>query len=211
MDLARPFGVVTPTLDGDVLAALALVDTAFTVTQIHRVLPDYSADGVRRVLNRLTGQGIVTSERVGNTYLYRLNRSHLAAEPIAALARLRIRLLELIEEMLAAWEPAPVYGAIFGSAARGTMRTNSDIDLLLVRPDICDEARWGDLVITLTTNISEWTGNDTRVLEFTESEVRRSGPVEPVLADVRDHGLTVAGSAAWLVMALRPELPDATD
>lgn len=204
MDLARPLGVVTPTLDGDVLAALALVETAFTVGQLHRVLPEYSEDGIRRVLHRLTGQGIVTSDRAGNAYLYRLNRAHLAAEPIGALARLRATFLDLIEKMLATWDPAPVYGAVFGSAARSTMRAESDIDLLLVRPDTGDHAKWEDLVITLTASITEWTGNDTRVLEFTESEVRHAGREEPVLADVRDHGLTVAGSAAWLAQALKP-------
>lgn len=211
MDLARPLGVVTPTLDGDVLAAFALADTAFTVGQLHRILPEYSEDGIRRVLRRLTGQGIVSSERVGKTYLYRFNRAHLAAEPIAALAKLRGRLLGLIEKVLAAWEPAPVYGAVFGSAARSAMRVDSDIDLLLVRPDSCDRARWDDLVVTLTANITEWTGNDTRVLEFAESEVH-AGKQEPVLADVRDHGLTVAGSAAWLAQALGPGEPaSATD
>jgi predicted nucleotidyltransferase len=204
MDLARPLGVVTPTLDGDVLAALALADAAFTAGQLHRILPQHSEDGIRRVLHRLTAQGIVSSERIGGAYLYRLNRAHLAAEPITALARLRARFLDLIEKMLAAWDPAPVYGAVFGSAARSTMRADSDIDVLLVRPDSCDRARWEDLVVTLAASISEWTGNDARVLEFSESEVRRAGRDEPALADVRDHGLTVAGSAAWLAQVLGP-------
>lgn len=205
MDLARPLGVVTPTLDGDVLAALALADTAFTAGQLRRVLPQHSEDGIRRVLNRLTGQGIVFADRVGSAYLYRLNRAHLAAGPITALARLRARFLDLIETMLAAWDPAPVYGAVFGSAARSTMRVDSDIDVLLIRPDTCDRARWEDLVVTLAANITEWTGNDARVLEYTESEVRHAGREEPVLADVRDHGLTVAGSAAWLAQVLEPK------
>ena len=212
MDLARPLGVVTPTLDGDVLMALALVDTAFTAGQLHRVLPQHSEDGLRRVLHRLTEQGIVSSDRAGNAYLYRLNRAHLAAEPITALAKLRARLLDLIEMMLAGWEPAPVYGAVFGSAARSTMRVDSDIDVLLIRPDVCDRVRWDDLVVALAENISEWTGNDARVLEFAESELRQVGRDEPVLADVRDHGLTVAGSAAWLAQALLPQEPaDAAD
>jgi hypothetical protein len=84
------------------------------------------------------------------------------------------------------------------------MRADSDIDVLLVRPDSCDRARWEDLVVTLAASISEWTGNDARVLEFSESEVRRAGRDEPALADVRDHGLTVAGSAAWLAQVLGP-------
>jgi predicted nucleotidyltransferase len=207
VDLAHPLAVVTSTLDGDVLAALALADVSFTPGQLHRILSLHSEDGIRRVLHRLTGQGIVVSERVGHAFTYRLNRRHLAAEAIIALARLRGTLLKEIEQALAAWEPRPVYGALFGSAARGEMRADSDIDLLLIRPDTCDGERWDELVNGLTADITEWTGNDTRVLEFTESEVRKAGTVEPVLRDVRSHGLTVAGSSAWFARALRRKDP----
>jgi predicted nucleotidyltransferase len=207
MDLAHPLSVVTPTLDGDVLAALALADTSFSPGQLHRILARHSEDGVRRVLQRLAGQGIVSAEHVGRAYTYRLNRGHLAAEPIAALARMRQTFLDRIEQALARWDPGPVYAAIFGSAARGEMHPGSDIDLLLVRPDECEPGQWDDLVTALTADIAEWTGNDVRVLEFSESEVRRFGTAEPVLADVRDHGLTTAGSSAWLAGILRRREP----
>lgn len=212
MDLAHPFAVVTPTLDGDVLAALALADISFTPGQLHRILSLHSEDGIRRVLHRLTGQGVVVSERVGHAFTYRLNRRHLAAEAIISLARLRGTLLDRIEQALTGWESRPVYGAVFGSAARGEMRADSDIDLLLVRPDSCDRERWDELVSGLTADIAEWTGNDTQVLEFSESEVSKAGTAEPVLRDVRNHGLTVAGSSAWLTRALRRKDPThATD
>jgi hypothetical protein len=197
VDLSHPLRVITPTLDGDVLAVLALADSTFTSGQLHRVLPQYSADGIRKVLRRLTGQGIVLADRAGNSYLFRLNRSHLAAGPIRALAELRKMLLARIEQALATWNPTPVYAAVFGSAARGDMRADSDIDLLLIRPDDCDRPRWDESVADLTTTVVSWTGNDTRVLEFSESEIRQFGKDEKVLADVRDQGLTVAGSSAW--------------
>ena len=208
MDLAHPLGVVTPTLDGDILAALALVDAAFTPGQLHRILAQYSEDGIRRTLTRLSSQGIVSVERAGNAYLYRLSRAHLAAEPILALAQMRQTLLTRLEHRLDSWIPAPVYGAIFGSAARGTMRTDSDIDLLLVRPEQCDRDRWDDLVALLTADVAAWTGNDTRVLELSESEVLSTGPEESVLSDVVAHGLTVAGPPAWLRRALHPKEPE---
>lgn len=208
MDLAHPLAVVTPTLDGDILAALALVDAAFTPGQLNRTLARYSQDGIRRALSRLSSQGIVSVERTGNAYMYRLSRSHLAAEPIRALAQMRQTLLARLEHRLESWIPAPVYGAIFGSAARGTMRTESDIDLLLVRPDECDRERWDGLVAHLAADVTAWTGNDTRVLELSESEVLGAGGDESVLRDVADHGLTVAGSAAWLHRALRRTDPD---
>lgn len=207
MDLAHPLAVVTPTLDGDILAVLALVDVAFTPGQLHRMMSRHSEDGIRRALRRLTGQGIVSAERAGTAYLYRLSSAHLAAEPVRALAQMRQTLLARLEDRLENWSPAPVYGAVFGSAARGSMRTDSDIDLLLVRPDECDRERWDDLVALLTADVTAWTGNDTRVLELSESEVLRLGPQDAVLSDVIAHGLTVAGKPAWLRRALRMTEP----
>jgi predicted nucleotidyltransferase len=207
VDLAHPLAVVTPSLDGDILAALALVDVAFTPGQLHRMLAQHSEDGIRRALRRLAGQGIVSGERAGNAYLYRLSGAHLATEPIRALARMRQTLLDRLEMRLETWVPAPVYGAMFGSAARGGMRTDSDIDLLLVRPDGCNRERWDDSVAQLSADVTAWTGNDTQVLEFSESEVLRHGPQEPVLRDVVDHGLTVAGTADWLRRTLRAKEP----
>jgi predicted nucleotidyltransferase len=203
MELNRPLATVTPTLDGDVLAVLAGQEADFTTGQLHRVLGRYSEEGIRKVLQRLTGQGVVRADRVGNAFTYRFNRDHLAAEHIAALAGLRGKLLARIEAALDSWKPKPKYGAVFGSAARGSMTVESDIDLLLVRPDGVDEDRWALQVDGLAADVSRWTGNDARVLEFTAAEVASRGRDEPVLADVLRDGLTVAGRHSWLAGQVR--------
>ncbi|WP_370944129.1 nucleotidyltransferase domain-containing protein [Amycolatopsis sp. cg5] len=202
MQLNRPFSTVTPTLDGDVLRVLAGHDAAFTTGRVHRVLDSHSIEGVRKVLQRLNGQGVVRSERVGNTYTYRLNRDHLAAEHIIGLARLRETLLERIAKRLGEWAFPPVYAAVFGSAATGSMSVESDLDLLLIRPRATDADEWAAQVEALVTDATNWVGNDTRVLEFTDAEVEATGRDEPVLGDVLANGLTVAGDRAWLLKQL---------
>ncbi|MBE1498715.1 putative nucleotidyltransferase [Amycolatopsis lexingtonensis] len=203
MELNRPLATVTPTLDGDVLAVLAGFDGTFTTGQLHRVLGRHSEEGIRKVLQRLVRQGVVHADRVGNAFAYRFNRDHLAAEHIAGLAGLRAKLLDRIETTLTAWKPRPRYAAVFGSAARGSMTAESDIDLLLVRPDDADEDRWGLQVDGLAADVSRWTGNDARILEFTVAEVAARGRDEPVLSDVVRDGLTVAGRHAWLAGQIR--------
>ena len=198
--------MLTPTLDGDVLTALARADASFTPGQLHRMLPKASEDGVRRVLRRLTGQGVVTAERVGNAYTYRLNREHLAAEHVVALANLMSHFLARLTERLEGWDPQPVYAAVFGSAARGGMRVDSDIDLLLVRPEGADDDAWDEQAQALTADMTRWTGNDARALVLDEDEM---GPNEPVLHEVLTHGLTVAGSRAWLARRTRTVAADA--
>jgi hypothetical protein len=202
MELNRPLATVTPTLDGDVLAVLAQQEVTFTTGQLHRVLNRYSEEGIRKVLRRLARQGVVHSERVGNAYSYRLNREHLAAGPIIELSRLAHTLLQRLEDRLAGWAFPPTYAAVFGSAARGTMTEDSDLDLLLVRADDTPVDIWDEQVGELIADVTRWTGNDTRPLEYTVSELT-AARAEPVLRDVQKEGLTVAGRRAWLSRHLR--------
>lgn len=202
MQLNRPFATVTPTLDGDVLTILATHDATFTTGQIHRILDGFSEEGIRKVLARLVLQGVVLADRVGNAFMYRLNSEHLAAEPIKALARLTNTFFSRLEQHLDEWDEPPVYAAVFGSAATGRMTLHSDVDIFLVRGRDATESSWSRSVRELTTAVTGWTGNDARVVEFTIDELRRSG-AEPMVRDVVEHGLTVAGSRAWLVKQLR--------
>jgi len=203
MELQRPMATVTPTLDGDVLAVLALHDVAFTTGQLHQMLTRHSESGIRKVLQRLVEQGVVLSDRVGNAFAYRLNHDHLAAAHILGLARLQETLLRRIEDRLASWAPPPPYAAVFGSAARGAMSPGSDLDLLLIRPNGVDSDIWEAQANDLAADVTHWIGNDTRILEFTAADLAARGRDEPVLRAVLDDGLTVAGTHAWLNKQLR--------
>lgn len=198
MQIQRPFAVLTPTVDGDVLAALVAVDAWMTTGQLHRVIADRSQQGIRLTLQRLNIQGIVESERVGQTMRYRFNREHLAAPAVIALANQRTQLLQRTEEELDGWSIPPVYAAIFGSAGRGQMRADSDIDIFVVRPANVDERMWDGQIGELARKVSRWTGNDGRILELSEQEMAASADSDPVLRSIADDGLTVFGKPTWL-------------
>jgi predicted nucleotidyltransferase len=207
VELHHPLAVITPTVDGDVLAVLARAEAAFTGREVHRLVGRYSEAGVRNALSRLVDQGVVLVERVGPSYAYRLNRDHLAAPHIIALAGLRGELLARLRSRLAQWDPPPVFAALFGSAARGDMRTGSDIDLLIVRSDDIeiDDERWADQVDALVSDVSRWTGNDTRPLEMSDTEARRAlRRREPVLEDVQREGLHLFGPPDYLRTSRHP-------
>ncbi len=133
MLLHRPLMAVTPTIDGDVLTVLARADATFTAPKVQRLLERHSVPGVRKVLNRLVEQGIVNADQAGRTLTYRLNRDHLAAAPIIELAHLDDALIERIRTAVATWDQAPLLVMLFGSAATGRMRIDSDIDVFVVR------------------------------------------------------------------------------
>ncbi len=199
MDLSRPLSVVTPTLDGDVLAVLAGAEQAFSAAQVHRLAGRASEQGVRKALARLERQGIVIEEPAGATRLYRLNRAHLAAPYIQALAGLRESLVAGLRTLVGAWIVAPVYAAIFGSFARRQGGPQSDLDLFVVRPQEIDEddPRWRRQIDALMTAATAWTGNDARVLEYDVGEVQaRVSLGDEVLDAVRREGIELAGADA---------------
>lgn len=199
MRLQHPFEAATTSVDGDCLAVLARADHEYTVSRLLPLLGrTRSLTGVRNALDRLADQGVVNVRRVGNVNSYSLNREHLLAQAIIEIATARARLVERISAEVERWQVPPVYGALFGSAARGEMRTESDIDLLLVHPDEADIEVWTDQIGRLQRLVASWTGNDTRVLAFSEQEARQHGANDPVLREIASEGTVVIGSSGWL-------------
>ena len=202
VDLQHPLRVITPTVDGDVLAALARAESQFTAPQLHRLIGEHSESGVRKALKRLERQGIVTATRAGQAWIYELNREHLAAEHIVALTRLRQSLIEAVGDAISRWSVKPQYAALFGSAAKGGMRVFSDIDILVVRPDAtdADDAAWRHDLDGLASSVASWTGNDAQILEFSAGEVAtaRRKKSERVLRDIAVDGITLFGPDRYL-------------
>lgn len=197
MLLQAPLRVVTPTVDGDVLAVLARADDWFTVARLRQVIGSWSAEGIRKALRRLEGEGIVETQHAGRALLYRLNRDHLAAGPVVALAHLREAFVDRLRSHLLGWPEPPAYAALFGSAARGDMSAGSDIDVFLLRGDGRGDG-WEERVAALGLLASRWTGADVRVLEFGEAEVRGAVRAEPVLRDIVAEGVVILGEPARL-------------
>ncbi len=206
MDLGHPFKVISSSVDGSVLTVLAKADEAFTPPRVHELAGQYSEDGIRKALERLTRQGIVISNRVGNATNYRLNRCHLAAEPIIAIANLRGQFITQLQDEIRSWNPPPPYAALFGSAARSAMRVDSDIDIFIVRPDAIevDDSQWMKQTETLTVNAYTWTGNNVHILEFSESETADNLAMDdPVLTDIATEGITLSGPRRYLTSRKR--------
>ena len=199
MQLERPFALITPTLDGDVLAVLAGADAEFTAPQVHALVGEHSVEGVRKALQRLSEQGIVTASRPSHAVLYRLNRDHLAAPLILGLSQLRETLLAGLGNVFLSWRPQPVFAAVFGSAATRRMRADSDIDIdidiFVVRPEAvaADDPSWGGQLRELERLVTRWTGNDARVLEYAAADLDDDRD-DPVVDDIRRDGITLAGS-----------------
>ena len=164
---------MTGTLDGPVLAVLAGSGKPLTVGEVAALTPRGSEVGVRKSLGRLVEQGIVRATEMGRNRVHELNRDHVAAPIAEALAGLRLTLWKKFRGTLGAWDPKPVYGYVFGSAARGDGDASSDIDLLLVvagQLTARQAAKWDRQVAKLHDLVPAWTGNTLQVVEMSVLE-----------------------------------------
>lgn len=169
MDLAMPLAVVTPTLDAAVLHALAATTARASGARVHQMAGTGSPDGVRRVLARLVGQGIVLAEEHPNATLYLLNRDHVAADAIVALTRIRATIIDRITDALSSWTPEPVHASLFGSFARGEATTASDIDILVVTgpAGAAGQDVRENQIDRLSADVLRWTGNRGHIVDAT--------------------------------------------
>jgi predicted nucleotidyltransferase len=196
MDLSFPYTAALPRTDGQVLSVLAGTTAPLGGREVAR-LAGVSQNGAWRALRRLVEQGVVIEQPAGGrSLLYTLNRDHLAAEAIITLTRLRSILAERIKEQVASWEVQPIHASMFGSAARGNGDTESDIDILVIRPKEIEEEdeRWRSQINSLAANVHSWTGNHAGIAETSERDLarlRRERP--PVIKDVETDGLTLMG------------------
>lgn len=199
VNLSHPFTTVCPGARGGILAALARTEKPLTGRTVASLTqPHASLRTVQVTLEDLVLNGVVLREHVGRAHLYTLNRNHLAAPAVLALANLRHELQARMQTEVSTWVVAPYATWMFGSAARGDAEVDSDIDLLIVRPDRVDDGDqpWLQQVATLSEHLHEWTGNSCEVLELSASELNAAiDRGDRLIADLRRDAVHVTGRA----------------
>lgn len=127
------------------LAVLAETTAELNLGTLAR-LAGVSVAQASRVMPRLVELGIVERREVPPSSQFRLVRENVAARAIIALARARDSALDLLGGVSADLPRPPVSLVVFGSFARGEADEQSDIDVIVVRPDDVDtdDVGWVD-------------------------------------------------------------------
>ncbi|MDG6347788.1 nucleotidyltransferase domain-containing protein [Luteimonas sp. 8-5] len=87
---------------------------------------------VQREIARLAGSGLLRIEQVGKQKRYRANPDSPIHDELVAIVRKTFGLAAPLREALAPFADRIDAAFVFGSVAKGTDRTGSDIDLMLV-------------------------------------------------------------------------------
>jgi predicted nucleotidyltransferase len=197
MDLGSPVLDVAPAVRGSLLQALARLEQPVTRRKLAAVA-GVAPGNASAVIEDLVRSGLVSETIAGRSSMVVLNRSHLAAGPVLALAGLRGELIRRLRERLAAWPDLD--GAwLFGSVARGDADNDSDVDLLIVADDL-QSPELHERLSRLQVDVRSWTGNDLQLVEHSRASWRKLvRDKNPLVQQIRLDGIALAGDTASLV------------
>jgi predicted nucleotidyltransferase len=125
-------------------------------------------ESVHRAIRRALAAGLVTRRRVGNQFVYRAGlESPIRADVTALMAKTHGIQRQLTEALTRTGTPQVEAAFLFGSAARGSSRGESDIDLLVLgsatRMDVARSLR----------EVQERVGRRINAIAYTRAEVVR--------------------------------------
>jgi predicted nucleotidyltransferase len=208
MNMGHPITSIASPLAGRVLEVVSGTTRPLAGREIHKIVGEGSNSGVWKVLNRLEEQGILLADRRSHATYYIANRDHLAWPSIEAIVRLRDELTARLTAEIDGWAVAPLHASIFGSTARGDADVDSDVDLLLVRPeDLAPNTLedWEEQLASVRDAVRRWTGNPCQTFVATPSRlaehVRAKDPL--VRGWLHDDVLLAGESIVGLIEAVR--------
>ncbi len=120
-------------------------DRVFHLSELRR-LTGLGSASLQRELNRLAEAGLVHSERVGNLRRFQANPQSPVYSDVIALTRKTVGMEPLLREALLPLLPRLKAAWIFGSVAKETDTSQSDIDIMLIGENLS----LGDILEHLT-------------------------------------------------------------
>jgi predicted nucleotidyltransferase len=201
VNLSAPLTDVATGVRGSLLQTLVRLEQPVTRRQLAaaaQVTPGHGSS----VIDDLITRGLVNEIKAGQASLVTLNRDHLAASGVIALASLRGELIRRLRMRLGEWQD--LAGAwLFGSVARVEAGVDSDIDILLVAVDL-ESPALHERLGRLQTDAKRWTGNDLQVVEHSPAswqnlKVSKNALVE----EIRIDGIALIDNDPALLERLR--------
>lgn len=195
MDFRRPVEAVIPGVQGRILAVLAETTAELNLRTIAR-LAGVSPAQASRVLPTLVELGLVDRRDVPPSALFSLVDENVAVRAVRTLSRARDAALTELGALTAMIEPRPISVIVFGSFARGEAVAQSDLDVVIVRPQDVgeDDEHWVATTDAWRSAAQRLTGNSVGVLEVDEAEsARRLRRPTGVWAAIAHEGVVVCG------------------
>ena len=202
VDYSRPLEAVIPGTPGKVLGVLARTHAELPIRSVAQ-LAGVSRDRASIEIRRLVGLGIVSRREVAGASLVKLERMNSAALALLALVDARSTAISRLSELAKSVEPAPASLALFGSFARGADDAESDLDVLVVRPDDVepDDPSWLDSFGNWQDLARVVVGNPVNVIETSRPELPALARTRSLWRTIVDDAITLAGEEPKKIVA----------
>lgn len=205
VDLSDPArAVMTPSVSAVLRVLVRAAPAEFTLREVAG-LAAVSHNTAQTVVHRLADHGLVVVRPAGRALMCTFNTEHLAADAVTALVTLRVRLVQALVEELSGWSSRPVHASLFGSGGRGDGDLHSDLDVLVVRPELPDTAAehtWDGELAESTARLRRRTGNPVNMVETTREGLRRAVlDAEPLVAAWLRDGVHLVGQRLDALLA----------
>lgn len=197
MDYTHPLESVFPGAQSRVLAVLARVDVEFSLRTLARVA-QVSPAQVSRIMPPLVELGLVQRRDISPLAMFRMIRTHVASQAVIALLDSRATVLRHLGSLAETTNLPAASIIVFGSFARRESEIQSDIDIVIVRPDDMDEDSrvWVDPILRWQEEASCLSGNEIQILEYTRTEVhQRLNSDVPLWDNILQDGIVVFGES----------------
>jgi len=193
MNLSHPLADLLGENMARIIQRLGMVHTGLSGRRIAE-LAEVPVASASRVLRRLETMGLVHTEDVGPSRVYRLNREHVLWNPLDLMVRSPAIIKQAMAQLAASAADANTTVAVFGSFARGEGGAESDIDVVIVNGANASEQSRFELADSLHERIEEMTGNRLDIIEVDDEHLARMAASEdPLLDSWAEDGRTVAG------------------
>ena len=195
MDFVHPVRALIPGVQGRVLAVLAETTAELNLRTVAQ-LAEVSTAQASRVMPGLVELGLVERRDVPPSLLFRLNRENAASQVVVSLASLYDTVLARIGEVVGQMSVLPVSVIVFGSFARRAADRDSDIDVVIVRPDEVDgeDETWVAEVEQWCRDARSISGNTVEVIEIgLASAIEKLTSGGPLWTEIARDGLVVHG------------------
>ena len=106
-------------------------DKSFYTNEIVR-LANMGRGTITRELEKLTASGLLTLTRTGNQRHYQANRDSPVYQELVSMIRKTFGIVDALKQALSSIEDQIILAFVYGSMAKGSDVSGSDIDLMLV-------------------------------------------------------------------------------
>jgi predicted nucleotidyltransferase len=195
MELTRPIEAIVPGAQGRVLAVLTETTAELNLRTIAR-LAGVSPAQASRLLPDLVALGVVERREVPPSSLFRLVRDHVASRFLLGLADSHRVVLDEMGRLASDLPHPPTSVIVFGSFARREADVDSDLDVLVVRPNdiAAEDDAWFEALENWRQAVERLTGNRVEIVEVGQEEAGHNlAEGRQLWADIARDGQVVHG------------------